>query len=55
MEKILLAIDAMKPDIKSLDFACYIANLTKSKVTGVFLENLVSTENREKIFIPITL
>jgi hypothetical protein len=49
MEKILLAIDAMEPDIKSLDFACYMANLTKSKVTGVFLENLVSTENPKKI------
>ncbi len=50
MEKILLAIDAMKPDIKSLDFACYLANLTHSKITGIFLENLVSVENPEKIF-----
>ena len=29
----------------SLDFACYISRLTKSKITGVFLENLV-TENQ---------
>ncbi len=45
MEKILLAIDALNPDKKALDFACYLALLTKSKVTGVFLENL-TTEDR---------
>src|SRR6266496_4454250 len=50
MEKILLAIDAIKPDIKALDFACYMASLTHSKITGIFLENLVSLENSEKIF-----
>ena len=44
MEKILLAIDAVNPDKKALDFACYLALLTKSKVTGVFLENLVTEE-----------
>jgi len=44
MEKILLAIDAINPDKNSLEFACYLAQLTKSKVTGVFLENLMSEE-----------
>lgn len=44
MEKILLAIDATQVDKPSLDFACYLARLTKSKVTGVFLENLVADE-----------
>lgn len=44
MEKILFAIDAIKPDKNALDFACYLAQLTKSKITGVFLENLVSEE-----------
>jgi nucleotide-binding universal stress UspA family protein len=28
----------------SLDFACYLANLTGSELTGVFLENLVEDE-----------
>ena len=44
MEKILLAIDAINLDKNSLDFACYLAQLTQSKVTGVFLENLMSEE-----------
>lgn len=44
MEKILLAIDAVNPDKKALDFACYLALLTRSKVTGVFLEHLVTEE-----------
>lgn len=44
MEKILLAIDAINPDKNALEFACYLGRLTKSKVTGVFLENLLSEE-----------
>jgi hypothetical protein len=42
MEKILLAIDAINPDTSAMDFACYIARLTHSKITAVFLENLVA-------------
>ncbi|MEO8111826.1 MAG: universal stress protein [Ginsengibacter sp.] len=42
--KILLGIDAVNPDKNALDFACYLARLTKSKVTGVFLENLEGEE-----------
>jgi hypothetical protein len=30
MEKILLAIDAQNPDKNSLEFACFLARLTKS-------------------------
>ena len=45
MEKILLAIDAINPDKKTLEFACYLGRLTKSKVTGVFLENLAAEES----------
>ena len=44
MEKILLAIDALKINIPALDFACYLGRLTNSKLTGVFLENLVADE-----------
>ena len=44
MEKILLAIDAVKINMPALDFACYLGRLTNSKVTGVFLENLVADE-----------
>lgn len=44
MEKILLAINAVDPDTNALDFACYLARLTKSKITGVFLENFVAEE-----------
>lgn len=45
MEKILLAIDALNPDQFALEFACYLGRFTKSKVTGVFLENLVADES----------
>jgi hypothetical protein len=45
MEKILLAVDAINPDNNSLEFACYLGRLTKSKITGVFLDNL-SIEER---------
>ncbi len=44
MEKILLAIDGINLDKNALSFACYLGRLTKSKVTGVFLENLVDEE-----------
>lgn len=44
MEKILLGIDAINPDKNALEFACYLGRLTKSKVTGVFLENLEAEE-----------
>ena len=44
MKRILLAIDATNPDKNSLDFACFLGRLTKSKVTGVFLENLIADE-----------
>jgi hypothetical protein len=44
MKKILLAVNAVNLNMPALDFACYLGRLTKSKVTGVFLENLVSDE-----------
>jgi hypothetical protein len=44
MEKILLAFDAVNPDMNAFEFACYLGRLTKSKITGVFLENLVDEE-----------
>src|SRR5688572_12249395 len=44
MEKILLAIDALNPDKTSLEFACYLARLTKSKMTGIFLDNTALEE-----------
>ncbi len=44
MEKILLAIDAIKLDKNALAFACYLGRLTKSKVTGIFLENFIAEE-----------
>jgi len=47
MRKILLAIDPQNINSNAIDFACFIAALTKSKLTGVFLENLLSEEMRE--------
>lgn len=40
MEKILLVINARRPDTASFDFACRIASVTGSKLTGLFIENL---------------
>ncbi|HLK29101.1 MAG TPA: universal stress protein [Puia sp.] len=50
MRKILLAIDALNVHTPSIDFACYIAGLTKSKLTGVFLENVLSEEIAEEVY-----
>jgi len=44
MLKILLAIDAISLDTVALDFAAFLGRLTKSKLTGVFLENLEASE-----------
>jgi nucleotide-binding universal stress UspA family protein len=46
MEKILLAMDAAKLNMKTIDFACHIARLTRSRLTGVFLEGLVADYQR---------
>lgn len=40
MEKILLLINANYPDKSSIDFACNIASLSDSKITGYFIESL---------------
>ena len=37
-------MDAENLDMPTLDFGCYIGRLTNSKVTGVFLENLVEDD-----------
>ena len=42
MKNILVAVDATKLDLNTLDFACYLARLTNSKITAAFLENLVA-------------
>ena len=39
MRKILLATNANEVKASAVDFGCYIANLTKSPLTGIFLEN----------------
>ena len=41
MEKILLAMNALNLNTNAIDFACYIARLTHSRLTGVFLEGLM--------------
>lgn len=54
MKKILVAIDAKQVNTNAFDFACFIAKLTHSKLTGVFLKNIyepaVLTE--ESLHIP---
>jgi nucleotide-binding universal stress UspA family protein len=40
MEKILLAMDGYKETTVAVDFACYLAKLTDSRLVGAFLEGL---------------
>lgn len=40
MKKLMLAIEAEKPDAQSLEFGIYLAQLTGSPLTGIFLEDL---------------
>jgi hypothetical protein len=44
MERIIIPIDARNIDRNTLDFACFIARLTHSKLTGIFLENVLLEE-----------
>src|ERR1043165_5910556 len=40
MEKILLVINAQKPNLASIDFACRIVALAQTKLTGLLIENI---------------
>jgi len=44
MENLLLVLNGNKFDSNLVDFACYIANLTRSRLTGVFIENIKGDE-----------
>lgn len=39
MEKILVIINAHQPDMNTIDFACQIALMAKTHLTGLFIEN----------------
>lgn len=45
----MLIINAENPDIRALNLACYVAELTGSKITGVFLENQPGAEKNEVV------
>jgi hypothetical protein len=49
MKRVLVAIDARQVNVNVLDFACFIAKLTHSKLTGVFLD----TEVQEPVVQPV--
>jgi nucleotide-binding universal stress UspA family protein len=40
MEKIVLVLDGSRLDMVTVDFACYIARLTHSRLTALFIENI---------------
>jgi hypothetical protein len=48
MEKILVIIDPLKTNRNLLDFALYVAQLTRSAITGLFIERAVSDRLMEK-------
>ncbi len=41
MEKILFISNGVDLNLEALDFTCYLGRLTKSRITGIFLENLL--------------
>ena len=41
MEKILFISNGLELNTEALDFTCYLGRLTRSRITGVFLENLL--------------
>jgi hypothetical protein len=47
MEKILVALNPGRINTNVIDFACYVAGLTRSSLTGIFFEN------REREPVPI--
>lgn len=46
MEKVLVLLDGLKVDINTARFACYLARLTHSKLTGVLIESSVLQEEK---------
>jgi hypothetical protein len=48
MKKVLVAVDAKKVNMKVMDFACYIARLTRSSLAGIFLDNVQVLETMIK-------
>jgi hypothetical protein len=44
MQRILVAVDAVKPAMNTLKFACYLGMLTKTTITGIFIENKADEE-----------
>lgn len=44
MENILLALDGTQLDMNAIEFACYIATVTHSRLSAIFAENLKGEE-----------
>ncbi|MCF6405318.1 universal stress protein [Chitinophaga filiformis] len=49
MKKILYVTDVVKLEPSTLDFACFLCNLSHSKLTGIFLENLTNESRPVKM------
>ena len=51
MNKILLAMDGYNQNTYAIDFACYLAKLTHSRLTGVFLEGDADDRGGQTIWV----
>ena len=49
MQTMLLVINARQPQLSTVEFACRLAALTHSKLTGLFVENLYTREDRPSV------
>ncbi|GAB4092537.1 universal stress protein [Flaviaesturariibacter terrae] len=45
MERILLLLNANRPDISCIDFACRVADFHKAFVSGILVENMLEEES----------
>lgn len=52
MKKILLAIDPLEINTNTVDFACYIARASRSKLIGIFLDDYSLAESSSLASMP---
>lgn len=55
MKKILYVTDVLRLDVATLDFACYLCNLSRSKLVGIFLENIEGEARSSKVIKEVAM
>lgn len=55
MKTILYVNDVLNINLATLEFSCYLCNLSRSKLVGIFLENLDSEVRAAKVIKEVTM